>query len=577
MKKTLDVFKTQQTQNIALLNSLSDFLQQGESVGVQMDPKLFHKLQAAKESAANGKLHIALIGGFSEGKTSIAAAWMEKLDKASMKISHQESSNEVKIYDVGSDFVLIDTPGLFGFKEQFNEDVQSVEKYKDMTKKYVSEAHLVLYVMNSTNPIKESHKQDLEWLFRTLNLLDRTVFVLSRFDEVADVEDEADYHSNANVKRENVASRLQDLIALTPQERDALSIVAVAANPFDMGTEYWLGNPDKFRALSHISTLQQATSEKIERSGGVLALGEETKRSVIRDMLTRQLPVAIENDERITQEVSDLNTIHQRMSKEMGTMQVNISETRIKLREFVVNYFSDLILQAKGLSLETYTEFFEREVGDKGVVISTRLDNEFERRLRTVAQALQRMEIGYQADISHYNGNLTAMGKQGLDYVVKSKVINNTTVIAARDGVVSLAKMVGVDLGKILKFNPWGAVNLAKGLNGALSVLGLAMEAWDTWEQHKREKMFAEAVIKMVNNFTDQREKTLETLDADDFIPTFFAGYIKLHDELNLLEKSLDESKKRQKRFAEWRLQAEAIDAEFTRITTIGNVPYQTV
>ncbi|WP_264160609.1 LeoA/HP0731 family dynamin-like GTPase [Edwardsiella piscicida] len=278
MEKTLDAFKIQQKQNIALLNNLSEFLQQGESVGVQMDPKLLQKLQTAKQSAVNGKLHIALIGGFSEGKTSIAAAWMERLDKASMKISHQESSNEVKIYDVGSDFVLIDTPGLFGFKEQFNEDVQSIEKYKDITKKYVSEAHLVLYVMNSTNPIKESHKQDLEWLFRTLNLLDRTVFVLSRFDEVADVEDEADYHSNANVKRQNVASRLQDLIALTAQERDALSIVAVAANPFDMGTEYWLENPDKFRALSHISALQQATSEKIERSGGVLALGEETKK-----------------------------------------------------------------------------------------------------------------------------------------------------------------------------------------------------------------------------------------------------------------------------------------------------------
>lgn len=568
MEKTLDVFRKQQTQNITLLDNLSEFLLAGESAGVQLDPKLLQKLQAAKESASNGKLHIALIGGFSEGKTSIAAAWMEKLDKASMKISHQESSNEVKIYDVGSDFVLIDTPGLFGFKEQFNEDSQSIEKYKDMTKKYVSEAHLVLYVMNSTNPIKESHKHDLEWLFRTLNLLDRTVFVLSRFDEVADVEDEADYHSNANVKRQNVASRLQDLLALTQQEYDALSIVAVAANPFDMGTEYWLENPDKFRALSHIGALQQATSEKIERSGGVLALGEETKRSVIRDVLTRQLPIAIENDLRIAQEVSDLSAIHQRMRKEIGAMELNISETRIKLKEFVVSYFSDLILQAKGLSLETYTEFFEREVGDNGIIISTRLENEFERRLLTVVQALQRMEMGYQADINHYNGNLTAMGKQGLDYVVKSKVINNASVIAARDGVVSLAKMVGVDLGQMLKFNPWGAVNLAKGLNGALSVLGLAMEAWDSWEQQKREKMFAEAKAKMVENFTSQRASTIEMLSANDFIPTFFTSYTKLQDELSLLEQSLNESKDCQAKFADWRAQAEAIDAEFTRVAS---------
>ncbi|MDU3817832.1 MAG: dynamin family protein [Pantoea sp.] len=162
MEKTLDVFKAQQSRNVHILDELTAFLEQGEKVGVPVDVQLINKIEAAKENAANGKLKIALIGGFSEGKTSIAAAWMGRLDKASMNISHQESSNEVKVYDVGSDFVLIDTPGLFGFKEQFNEDTRAVEKYKDMTKKYISEAHLILYVMNSTNPIKESHKADLE-------------------------------------------------------------------------------------------------------------------------------------------------------------------------------------------------------------------------------------------------------------------------------------------------------------------------------------------------------------------------------------------------------------------------------
>lgn len=566
MEKTLDVFKSQQAKNLEILTNLNAFLLQGEAFGIQIDPHLLHKLEMAKENAANGKLHIALIGGFSEGKTSIAAAWMEKLDKASMNISHQESSNEVKVYDVGSDFVLIDTPGLFGFKEQFDEGTQSMEKYKDMTKKYVSEAHLVLYVMNSTNPIKESHKQDLEWLFRTLNLLDRTVFVLSRFDEVADVEDEEDYQSNARVKCQNVASRLQDLIALTPDERDALSIVAVAANPFDMGTEYWLENPEKFRALSHISTLQTATSQKIAVSGGLQALGEETKKSVIRDILTRKLPVAIEQDLRISEEVADLAVIHQRMQKEMSAMQAKMSDIRTSLRTFVTDYFSDLILQAEGLSMETYQTFFEREVGDKGIVLSTRLQNEFDRRLQTVSQALDKMQVGYNAEISHYNGTLTAMGKQGLDYVVKSNVINNATVLATRDGVVSLAKMVGLDLGKMLKLKPWGAVNLAKGLNGLLSVAGLALEAWDSYAQAKREKLFAESIQSMVANFRAQREELIEILNAPDYVDRFFAGYVVMHGELEGLEQTLRHSKERQAQFAKWREQAEAIEAEFTHV-----------
>lgn len=221
MNNTLEKFKHQQAQMVQLLNELKHVVQQGEEAGMPKDPKLEDKIQAAMSSVSGDKLKVALIGGFSEGKTSIAAAWMERLDKASMNISHQESSNEVKVYEVDEDFVLIDTPGLFGFKEQMNAETHAIEKYKDITKKYVSEAHLVLYVMNSTNPIKESHKEDLHWLFRTLKLLPRTVFVLSRFDEIADVEDEDDYNYNFGIKKKNVHERLTSLIQLTPEEQDS--------------------------------------------------------------------------------------------------------------------------------------------------------------------------------------------------------------------------------------------------------------------------------------------------------------------------------------------------------------------
>ena len=100
MNTTLNTFKNQQLQALALLEKLQAFLQQGESVGIDIDSALKIKLQTAIQSIAGQKLKIALVGGFSEGKTAIAAAWMERLDTSSMKISHQESSNEVKIYDV---------------------------------------------------------------------------------------------------------------------------------------------------------------------------------------------------------------------------------------------------------------------------------------------------------------------------------------------------------------------------------------------------------------------------------------------------------------------------------------------
>lgn len=564
MENTLNTFKAQQAKAMGILEKLQKFLAQGESVGVPVSGDLTAKLHAAIQSVAGEKLKIALIGGFSEGKTSIAAAWMEQLDKSSMNISHQESSNEVKVYEVGSDFVLIDTPGLFGFKEQFNDETKSVEKYKDITKKYVSEAHLILYVMNSTNPVKESHKEDLMWLFRTLNLLPRTVFVLSRFDEVADVEDEEQYTHNLSVKQKNVMDRLNDLITLTDAERNELAIVGVAANPFDMGTEHWLTNLEQFKELSHIASLQMATSEKIKSNGGAAAVANEAKKSVIRDVLTKQLPVVIANDEKIALEVKKLDAISHDLNNQLKGTEQKIAEAKLNLRSFIMKYFSDLILQAKGVDADTSDSFFEREVGSEGIIIAARLQNEFERQLQSVTFEVSSMKIGFEADIQHYNSTMQVFGRQGLDYVVKSNLISNTSVIAARDGITTVAKTIGLDLGKMLHFKPYGAINLAKGMNGALAFLGLAIEAWDSWEQAKREEAFRKGMQELINNFETQRADLNSLISGDQFTGRFFPEYIELKSSVHGVQKDAELKDQHRLKFHEWRKAGELIDSEFS-------------
>ena len=109
MSTTVAAFKLQQEKNQLLLNKLSQFIQKGQLFGLIPNPDLMNKLQTAIQAVDTGILKVALIGGFSEGKTSIASAWLERLDQ-SMNISQQESSNEVKIYTLGDDIELIDTP-----------------------------------------------------------------------------------------------------------------------------------------------------------------------------------------------------------------------------------------------------------------------------------------------------------------------------------------------------------------------------------------------------------------------------------------------------------------------------------
>ncbi len=199
MNETLEQFKRNQERNQEILKKLLDFIHTGEKYGINVEESIKDKIHNAMENVADQKLKVALVGGFSEGKTSIAAAWIERLDE-SMKIDHKESSDEVKIYNIDNEMELVDTSGLFGFKEKIT-DSGKIERYKDITKKYISEAHLILYALNPSNPIKDSHKDDLNWLFRTLNLLSRTIFVISRFDEEADIEDEQDYNKRFEIKK----------------------------------------------------------------------------------------------------------------------------------------------------------------------------------------------------------------------------------------------------------------------------------------------------------------------------------------------------------------------------------------
>lgn len=566
MKHTLTNFNEKQTQILNLLNRLLRFLQQGTQAGVSIDPSLIKKLENNIAHVVDEKLKVALIGGFSEGKTSIAAAWMEKLDKSTMKISHQESSNEVKVYEIGEEFVLIDTPGLFGFKEQQNAQTFEVEKYKDLTKKHVSDAHLVLYVMNSTNPIKESHKEDMYWLFRTLNLLPRTIFVLSRFDEVADVEDEDDYQENLNIKQQNVIGRLQDMISLTQEEINTLSIVAVAANPFDEGIDYWLENIEQFKALSHITHLQTATANKITQNGGSEASDAEMRTSVISDILHKQLPIAIDANASISHEVSQLEKAYQRLDNQMRNTQAQISETQITLSNFVTHYFADLIMQAKGCSIETFSDFYEREIGDEGIMINNKLQNEFRSQMGVINLEVEKIQTSFDSEVSHFNNTIKSLGKMGINNVLKGNFINNKTVLATRDGIVSVAKTVGLDIGKYLKFKPYGAINFAKGANAALAAVGVIIEIWDSYDKYKKEEQFKQVIDDMVKGFNEQRSDLVALIDSPEFAEKFFANYITLNNQIKELGSNLSDSRERENVFSAWLTEAKLLESELVTL-----------
>ncbi|NHB45155.1 labile enterotoxin output A [Helicobacter pylori] len=540
-------FKRNQKRNQEILKKLLDFVHAGEEYGIKVEESLKDKIRNAMENVAGQKLKVALVGGFSCGKTSIAAAWIDRLDK-SMKIDHQESSDEVKIYDIDNEMELVDTPGLFGFKVKTT-DSGKIERYKDITKKYISEAHLILYALNPSNPIKESHKDDLNWLFRTLNLLSRTIFVISRFDEEADIEDEEDYNKRFKIKKENVQNRLNELISLNEEEKESLIIVAVAANPFDLGVEHWLKHQEEFRKLSHIKALQDATQKKIKENGGKLTIIEEAKKSVIQDVVYRQMPPAKQALQDINREMEYLNKTLEKRRKDIQDLNKEISQARIHLREFIIRYFS--IRQVSGTSLETFNDFVIREIGDKGINIDTRVQNEFERQTQGIVNEISKIETGFNADMSFFEKHAGALGKIGINFLNQSGFINATNIKLARDGIVAGGKFVGIDLA--LKFKPWGAVKLAGNINKALPLIGLVIEVWDSWKESQKIEKLEKAKEEMKSNFDGQKQEILALInDETRFKQTCFPMVLKLEETIQACEENVKKTQECAQGLEKW-------------------------
>lgn len=441
-------------------------------------------------------------------------------------------------------------PGLFGFKVK-EHDSGKIERYKDITKKYISEAHLILYALNPSNPIKESHKDDLNWLFRTLNLLSRTIFVISRFDEEADIEDEEDYNKRFKIKKENIQNRLNDLISLSEEEKESLIIVAVAANPFDLGVEHWLEHKEEFQKLSHIKTLQDATQKKIKENGGKLTIIEEAKKSVIQDVVYRQMPPAKQALQDINREMEYLNKTLEKRRKEIQKLSGEISQARIHLREFITRYFSDLILQISGTSLETFNDFVTREIGDEYINMETRVQNEFERQTQGISNEIAKIGTTFNADMSSFEKHAGALGKIGIDLLSQSGFINATNIKAARDALVAAGKFVGIDLA--LKFKPWGAVNLAGSINKGLPLIGLAFEVWDSWKESQKIEKLEKAKREMESDFEEAKEQMIEFInDEAKFKQTCFPNALELEKSFQEIEEKIKKTQECDQEFEKW-------------------------
>ena len=245
----------------------------------------------------------------------------------------------------------------------------------------------------------------------------------------------------------------------------------------------------------------------------------QTQGSILRDVMHIVLPKATKKFEEAAFQADRMKKMCEEMLAAKQQAEARIEADKKELRERIIHYFDGMILQTQGLGLDTIDDFLVREVGNEGINVQTRVKNIFSDYADSARVELQRVETRFNNESSTFNDFLQKYGQTGLDAAGKwVSGVNNQTILAARDFIAPS-----------FKFQPWGAVNLAGDIakyGGAfLSVLGVALNAWQLWDQHKKEKALKDTKEKMVENFNDNKAEILTFIDSPQFLQQCY-GYL---------------------------------------------------
>lgn len=509
------------------------------------------KIEEARRTINGDELRIALLGAFSDGKTSVAAGWLGKV-MPDMKIDADESSDalvEYKIDGLSQPVSIIDTPGLFGDKILANS-----QRYDEITRRFIAEAHVVLYVVDATNPVKESHGNELKWVMRNLSKLDSTIFVINKMDEVADLRDVTDFEEQARIKRENVAGKLSRHLDLTNEELERLRIVAIAANPAGRGLGFWDSEPKLYEHRSRIDDLRRAADAILANSSRDVLL-QKTGASVLQDLIKRRfneagaaLDASGDLEKALGQEID-------RISKDITQGQRSVRQSVDTLREELYAMESRMLTELRGLTRESLTGFVEENIGLGTDAVGFKLRSRIDRAIQRCADQSVDILQGVQAKISHTLENTS----QVLDTLAVSAFSGSTAAIAAlgkvapeaiKAGIFSARDVLGRTIGLSIKFKPWEATkfagNIAKfagPVSAGLQVLGDAVSAY---RSHSAEKELAEMKGELSGMIKLHFQAVYAFLDTPEKVADAFAPQLKeFQQSLASLVTQLGETQKR--------------------------------
>lgn len=506
----------------------------------------------------DGEISVVLLGRFSDGKTSTIAGLLGRLE-SNMKIDNDESSDELTIYrpkDLKKGFKIVDTPGLFGTKEkEFNGKNVA---FSQITERYISEAHIIIYICGAVTPLKESHAELISRIMRDYNKLDNTIFVINKMDEAGyDLLDKEDFSRGCQIKKEYIVSRLRTTINLTPEEERRLHIACIAADPKGKGLEHWFSKIENYYERSHIKDLRNCVNAVVNNCDSK-ALAKSTTGTAILDVVDGIEGAIEETTKPVTKAIAKIQRDFPELQEEQRQLKRELISSKSELLQAVNEIKNEAIRDINSASLETIGEVISSQIGEQNgevtfYVLDSKLKTAIEQCSGGNSSTIQIASVKFDSKFAKQDSLIEQAVTSGISSL-KGVKISGKNVKTVRNLVA-----------KNYKFKPWGAIKLGKAITKGFVVLSVAFEGWNWYKKHKDQQKLNKLKQELVDVVNNAAAKILNTLSSDEqYFQNYAPSYLELcqkieerNNEIKELELKVKDLEAYKKHIENWRKSAE--------------------
>ena len=511
------------------MQELDIILQEGEKLGLNLQ-EVYKKVAHVQETISDEKIKIVLLSSFSDGKTTIIAALNEQIED-NMKIDSDESSDEIIVYHpqgLAKDFEIMDTPGLFGSKEKEVEG--EAIRFSEITERFISEAHIILYVCDAVTPLKESHASFIEKVMRQYNKLPSTIFVINKMDEAGyDLLDEKDFQRGVAIKTENLVKRLKDTIDLTDAEAEELNIVCIAADPKGKGLTKWFERLEDYKKRSHIDDLRACIDRIIDSCDKELLHKsvELATMTDIADMLSQNITAVSQS---IGETIKERTIVINDSKSELALLKSDLNNARKLMSDRLNELKNGIFAELDAITMEDLNSFIEQKIGVEENGISFYIfNNEVNQIIRECSEG---NNVALHEHAQLIDQKISSMKQFAIDGLksgtkfIKNIKISGETVKAVRDVVC-----------KSFKFKPWGAIKLASKVNKVMPIIGVIMDGAFAWYEQKQDDKRRQEFEKNKKTIKDAINKTIANIfatfsDDEKYIQNYAPSYEHINQEI---------------------------------------------